>query len=371
MQYSDKYLAYKSLGPKRIPHWEHWSCPAAESYLAGIDLYDHPRQCRLRLAELYPQLELGIPPTDDPWPRPRAWAEGETMRIDEQGKGHVRWGDVETAHWDHGSTFHTPEDVFAFSPLAHADMRQFPVLNGQFDYTSVDTLRDFFRTWLPADHQALPAGSPAPDGSTAVLGHYLTMFMWPMLVFGWDLFLQTCLDPRIDPIMDEFAELNRRLFTAQSQLPVNFIVCHDDIFTSQGPVCSPAWMRKHIFPRYEEYWSILKAAGKTVIFMADGCADAYADDVMACGACGIITEPYTDYKAIARRYPNAFLAGEGDNRILMRNRPDEIRAMVESMVETAKMTPGYMMCVGNHIPWDIPPEAIKLYFDLSKELAVR
>jgi len=99
--------------------------------------------------------------------------------------------------------------------------------------------------------------------------------------------------------------------------------------------------------------------------------DAYADDVMACGAIGIISEPYTDYKALARRYPNCFLAGEGDNRILMRNRPAEIRAMVDSMVETGRMSAGYMMCIGNHIPWNVPPEAIKLYFDLSADLAYR
>ena len=62
--------------------------------------------------------------------------------------------------------------------------------------------------------------------------------------------------------------------------------------------------------------------------MADGCMDAYADDVMACGARGIITEPYTDYKAIARRHQDCFLAGEGDNRVLTRNDPAEIEAMV-------------------------------------------
>ncbi len=45
--------------------------------------------------------------------------------------------------------------------------------------------------------------------------------------------------------------------------------------------------------------------------MADGRMDAYADDVMACGARGIISEPYTDYKAIARRHKDCFLAGEG------------------------------------------------------------
>lgn len=116
---------------------------------------------------------------------------------------------------------------------------------------------------------------------------------------------------------------------------------------------------------------MLKAAGKRVIFMADGCMDAFADDVMACGAIGIISEPYTDYKGLARRYPDCFIAGEGDNRILMRNDPLEIRQMVERMVETGRMSGGYMMCIGNHLPWNVPPEAIKLYLDLSLELATR
>ena len=105
--------------------------------------------------------------------------------------------------------------------------------------------------------------------------------------------------------------------------------------------------------------------------MSDGNMTDFADDVMACGARGIISEPYTDYKSIARKYDNPFLAGEGDNRVLTRNDPDEIRHMVESMVETSRMTDGYMMCVGNHIPWNVTPEGIKRYFDLSQELAHR
>jgi hypothetical protein len=45
--------------------------------------------------------------------------------------------------------------------------------------------------------------------------------------------------------------------------------------------------------------------------------------------------------------------------------------MVESMAETGRMSGGYMMCIGNHIPFNTPPEAIKRYFDLSAELAHR
>jgi hypothetical protein len=78
--------------------------------------------------------------------------------------------------------------------------------------------------------------------------------------------------------MDEFAEINRRVFRTFARLPVNFVICHDDIMTSRKPVCSPKWMHKYIFPRYEEFWGMLKSTGKHVIFMVDGCIDAYADE---------------------------------------------------------------------------------------------
>jgi hypothetical protein len=365
MEYSDRYLAFMGLAPKRIPHWEHWSCPDGETYLTGIDYYEHPRLCRLKMRELYPQLELAIPENDEPKPRPKLDLENESSRTDDQGRRHVRWGDSETSHWEWGRQFRTPEDVFAFSPLEHADFSSTPVVESR-DYSDEEKLYEAYRKGYPAAW-----GDRAPDGSTASAGFYNTMFMWPLLTFGWQLFLQTCLDPRFDRIMDEFAEINRRVFRTFARLPVNFVVCHDDIVTARGPVCSPAWMRKHIFPRYEEYWGMLEDAGKEVLFMSDGCIDAYADDIFACGARGIITEPFADFKAIARKHENCFLAGEGDNRVLTRNDPEEIETMVKSMVETAKMTGGYMMCVGNHIPWNVTPQGIKRYLDLSAELAHR
>ena len=363
--YSDKYLAFMGLAPKRIPHWEHWSCPDAETYLTGIDYYEHPRLCRLKLRELYPQLELGIPDTDDPKPRPALDLEHQTSSVNEEGRCRVRWGDGETNFWDWGKFFKTADDVFAFSPLAQGDFTNIPVVESG-DYSDEEKLYERYRKGYPAEW-----GDKAPEGSTASTSFYNTMFMWPLLTFGWELFLETCLDPRFERIMDEFAEINRRVFRTFARLPINFVVCHDDIVTSRGPTCSPAWMHKYIFPRYEEFWGILRSTGKQVIFMADGNMTAYADDVMACGARGIISEPYTDYKAIARKHENCFLAGEGDNRILTRNDPDEIKAMVESMIETARMTGGYMMCIGNHIPWNVTPQGIKRYLDLSAELAHR
>ena len=353
-----RYDSYMGLGPGRIAHWEHWSNPDAETYLAGIDYYDHPRKCRLELKERYPQLGLAVPETDEPKTRPELQ--------DDKGKG--RWGDRYRDHWQQevaSQRFETDEDVLRFSPLDQADFTDWRVVVDG-DFRTEEVIYQRYRKDYPADW-----GDTAPAGSSASVGFYNTMFMWPLLVFGYQRFLSLCLEPEFERIMEEFAEINRRVFRAFARLPVNFVVCHDDIVLSSGPVCSPAWMRKHIFPRYEEFWHILKQAGKEVLFMADGGMDAFVDDVMACGARGIISEPFTDYKAIARRYGDCFIAGEGDNRALMRNDPDQIRSMVESMVETGRMSGGYMMCIGNHIPYNVPPEAVKRYLDLSTDLAHR
>ena len=361
-----RYETLMRRGPRQMVHWEHWSNPDAETYLTGIDAYDHPRLCRLRLLELYPQLNLAIPESDDPLPRPRLSGAGDSPSADHESHT-VRWGAAETGTFVHGEAyFHSPEDVFAFSPLAHADFTGWTHVIENWDFSSEDVIYQRLRKNYPMEW-----GDQPPQDTASEVGFYNTMFMWPLLTFGWDLFLECCLDRRFEWVMAEFLEINRRVFRAFARLPVNFVTCHDDIVMTRGPVCSPRWMHRYIFPAYEELWGILKNAGKRVTFMSDGRMDAYADDVMACGANGIISEPYTDYRTIARRHPDCFLAGEGDNRILSRNNPAEIRAMVQDMAVTGRMSRGYMMCIGNHIPWNVPGPAIKLYFDLSGELAVR
>ena len=121
MPLSDWYMALMGMAPKKIPHWEHWSCPDAETYLTGIDYYEHPRLCRLRMKELYPQINLGVPEKDDPKPRPLLDASGRQATVDSEGRHHVRWGDGASSHWDWGKQFTSAEDVFAFSPLKQGD----------------------------------------------------------------------------------------------------------------------------------------------------------------------------------------------------------------------------------------------------------
>ena len=174
MPYSDKYLAFLGLWPKRIPHWEHWSNPDAETYLTGIDYYEHPRECRTRLMELYPMLELPIPADDTPRARP-----GEQDSGADRAAGTVRWGDGRTATFHHGEQFfHTEEDVFGFHPLEHADFRGWPHVVEAFDYSSEESIYRSARAAFPAEW-----GDSPPDGSTASAAFYNNMFMWPVLTF--------------------------------------------------------------------------------------------------------------------------------------------------------------------------------------------
>jgi hypothetical protein len=353
-----RYESFMGLAPHRIAHWEHWSNPGAASKISGIDYYEAPRSCMSRMREMYPFVGFAIPEDDTPLPRPE----------EQTDKGHGRWGAAYREHWQQDVAhrrFQSREDMLAFSPLEQGDFTGWNVVVDG-DFSSEDIIYERYRKNYPAEW-----GDKAPEGNPVSVGFYNTMFMWPLLVFGYSNFLDICLEPGFERIMDEFAEINRRVFSAFARLPVNFAVCHDDIVLTSGPVCSPEWMHKYIFPRYEEFWSIMKATGKEVIFMVDGCVDAFADDVMSCGARGIISEPMTNYKAIAKRYRDPFIAGEGDVRVLMGKDRSRIKTMFDSMLETANASGGYMMCLGNHIPFNVPADGIRYYFDLSAEYGFR
>ncbi len=352
------YLAFMGRGEDRVLHWENFSNPDAATHISGIDYYQQPRTCILKVNEMYPFLRLRAPAKDTPIPRPE--------EQEDTGKG--RWGAHFRDHWQQGEAgkrFSSHEEMLKFSPLEQGDFTGWHIM-ADGDYSSEEIIYERLRKAYPPEWE-----DQGPKGTFNWTGFYNTMFMWPLVLFGYENFMYLCLEPEFERIMDEFAELSRRVFKAIARLPVNFVWCHDDIVLANGPVVSPQWMHKYIFPRYEEFWGLLRAAGKEVVFVADGCMDAFADDVMACGARGMHTEPFTDFRAIARKHKDCVLAGEGDCRILMSNDKPAIRKMVEKMVETSKMSRGYLMGIGNHIPFNVPPEMVKYYFDLSAELGHR
>lgn len=344
----------------RIPHWEHLSNPDFLGLVSGVDPYEQPRTAALMAYERLPlDMGLHIPLSDDPIPRPSS----DSSYTDDMGRRSVRWGDSQTWHWDWGKEFATIEDVLAYEPLDDMDQRDRPVV-ASCDYSlSVEEMAAQFAG-------GPPPGPGAPRARTLkVAGYYNTLFMWPLLTFGWEHFLVLAGAYRKEcrRLLAGFAERSRRYIQAWSLTDIDVFVAHDDICCASGPVCSPEWLRQQIYPYYEEFFAYLGGAGIKVIFMTDGNADQVADDIFACGADGLVSEPLTNWKAIAERHPRKVLVGEGDNRVLSRNDRAEIEAHVRDMCEMGRRYPGYFLCIGNHIPWNVPPEAVKLYFDLSDQ----
>ena len=363
---ADRYLAFMGLAPKRIPHWEHWSCPDAETYLTGSTTTSI-RSCAGRGCASSTR-NSGCPSRKATIrsPGPSSISTGKSSTTDDQGRHHVRWGDGETGHWDWGDHFKSAEDVFAFSPLAQGDFTDIPVVESQ-DYSDEEKLYQKYRADYPAEW-----GDERARRLAASAGFYNTMFMWPLLTFGWELFLETCLDERFERIMDEFAEINRRVFRTFARLPVNFVVCHDDIVNSRGPVCSPALdAQVHLPPlrgvlghreggRQGGHLHVGRLHGR-LRRRCDGLRRARHHQRAVHRLQGHRPAAQGLLPGRRRRQPRS------DPR---RSRPRS-RRWCASMVETAQLTGGYMMCIGNHIPWNVPPRAIKRYLDRSAELALR
>ena len=358
----ERALKVLNLEPvDRIPHWESLSNPDFEKLITGIDPYEHPRRAKEKLYRLYP-IDVGIvPASDTPIPRP---PEGQLTFADEDGRMRARWGTGTSWHWDWGHHFKSIEEVLLYQPLEHLDLRNGDIV-ANYDYSvEVEAMAANFQRGLDASRKA------TGDLALVTIGYYNTLFMWPLLTFGWELFCQVAMlhKEEMQRLLRDFSERSRKVFKALALTDVEVVTSHDDICYQAGPAFSPTWLRENIYPYYEEFWGYLRRTGKKVIFISDGNVDAVADDVFACGAHGIRSEPYTNWRDIARRHPDKIIVGDGDNRIVSTCNREAISAMVSDMVDFGRAHPGYFMSVGNHLPWNLSPEGIKMYFDVSVEV---
>ena len=346
----------------RIPHWELISCPAFEQAVSGVDPSRHPQQAALRTIAALDLDVAQVPETDDPLP---PFPEDG---VDEDGHRVGRWGGSTTWRWDWGQAFESEEDVLAYEPLEHLDLSGASV-PGARDYTvPLEELALLFGERVRRSRDLL-GHLALPD----VAGWYNTFFMWPLLTFGWELFLTTAMQypEEIARIMADFGEISIKVFEAWAIVCPPLVVSHDDICYTRGPVFSPEWLRANVYPWYERLWAPLRRRGIKVVFMSDGNLDDVVDDVFACGADGIVAEPYTNLEDVARRYPDKVIVGNADNRVLARGDPNEIYAEVERCTRLGLDCPGYFYSVTNHITYDLPVEAVRCYFEACDKLGRR
>jgi len=351
----------------RIPCAELIWNPEFERLVTGIDPYQHPLKSRLKLIEkLDIDLTIYIDLSNEP--KKRLFTGKESSIIDEEGNLVVRWGSGTTARWNWGREFTDIEQVLEYDPLAPGALSEEDT--GGVDITlSVEELAKVYNK-LWHQKQDLLGKRSLVIGD----GFYRTLFMWPLMKFGWKMFIKAALSEpeRFEKLLNKFALISEKIFKAWSLTDVKVIYTHDDLCHRQGPVFSLDWYRRYIFPWYKRIWAPLKERGIKVCFFGDGNMDMVIDDIFEAGADGIWFEPYTNLERVLEKYGDKkFVIGNMDARVLMFGGRKEIYEMVRRCTELGKDCPGYFYCVSTHIPHDVPVENIVTYFKACRELGKR
>jgi hypothetical protein len=200
-------------------------------------------------------------------------------------------------------------------------------------------------------------------------GYYKTIVSGAIDAFGWDMLLEAAADAKkFERTLDSIFRLSLHNYTAWARTSIEVFICHDDMVWSQGPFIRPDFYRGVIFPRYRELWSILKKAGKKVLYCSDGNYSTFVDDIAAAGADGFIFEPMMALDPICEKYgqTHVIIGSKVDCRIMTLGATVDIQAEIDATLALAMHCPGFMFAVGNHLPANIPIENGLFYFDYLK-----
>ncbi|MFH1904667.1 MAG: uroporphyrinogen decarboxylase family protein [bacterium] len=212
-------------------------------------------------------------------------------------------------------------------------------------------------------------------GNTVNMGGvYVTLFSGFIAMFGWDMFLLAVGSDKdkFDRVIESYYRWIKQYYLAYAKSNVPVFMCHDDICWTSGPVMSPDWYRKAIFPRLKKLLEPLLEAGKKIIFTSDGNYTEFFDDIVDCGAHMLVMEPSCDMKLFADKYGKTHgFVGNADTRILLSGTKEDIYNEVKRCMDIGKKYPGFIMAVGNHIPPNTPVDNALYYNEAYLELRER
>ena len=200
-------------------------------------------------------------------------------------------------------------------------------------------------------------------------GYYRTLFSGAIAIFGWDMLLEAAAyRDRFTKVIESIFQQSLHHYKAWAQTSCEVFMCHDDMVWSQGPFMHPDFYRAEVFPRYKALWSIVKDAGKKVVFTSDGDWGMFVDDVVEAGADALCFEPMMALELVVAKYgkTHCLLASKVDARTLTFGSQAAIKAEIDATLSLAAECAGFIFAVGNHIPSNISVENAVYYFDHLK-----
>ena len=248
------------------------------------------------------------------------------------------------------SPFTNPEQVLAFDAVREYGLPDMDELISYYE-------KSYRQLRISYPNQVVPGG------------YYKTLVSGAIASFGWDMLLIAAADQnRFERVLDSFFQLSLHHCQAWAKTSIEVFICHDDMVWSNGAFMDPDFYRQAIIPRYRELWTILKRAGKKVLYCSDGNWIEFDDDIADAGADGFIFEPFVPLKTIVKKYggTHVIVGSNVDCRTLTFGTRVEIQAEIDTTLELAFKCPGFIFATGNHIPSNVPVDNAVFYFDYLK-----
>ncbi len=246
--------------------------------------------------------------------------------------------------------FHEPEEVWAFDPAKEYGLPGFAEQVAAYQKSADDA-------------------RAAYPGQLATGGYYKTVVSGAIQAFGWDMLLTAAADPdQFAKVLQRFGDYTAFYAKAWAATDVEAYIQHDDMVWTSGPFMSPDFYRQVIFPIYKRLWAPLKAAGKKILYCSDGTFDMFMDDILACGADGLIFEPSNPWTSVVKRFGGkCCLVGSAvDCVTLTIGTWPQVQAQIDETFAAIRGLPGIILAVGNHMPPNITEEMCERYIAALK-----
>ena len=270
----------------------------------------------------------------------------ETGRVTDQG--HASYAaDGSDQRASQQCPFHSVEEVWAFDAVAEYGLPD--------EHEQVAAYEERVQT----ARNSMP-GQLTPGGT------YKTLVSGAIEAFGWDMLLMGCTEPdKMETVFDSFFRRSTFFHQCWAQTSVEVILTHDDFVWSSGAFMHPDIYRSVIIPRYAELWKIAHAAGKKVLFCADGDFTQFAGDVVEAGADGLIFEPMNDFGFMVDNFgQSTCLVGSFvDCRDMTFDNWDKVQMDMDQTFERLTDCCGAIVAVGNHLPANISDDMLERYLN--------
>lgn len=345
--------------PERIPYWGF--PPFQIDFLrkvSGMDPFNYPIETQLKVIE---RCNMDAVFIFRHIPEKPEIETDEIVSDEKERKKYTRnlgWGKSE---WREHSTFKTVEQVLEFDPL-------------EYDTKTIGELTSKFKMKVEETKNVQEiVGNSAWIISPAEI--YETLFMWPIELFGWEMFMITAMQEpdEFGRLLGRFAQISAKYASAWAAVDgVELFHSHDDLATTRGPVFNPEWYRRYIFPLYPKIWQPIKDKGIKVLFRGDGNMDEFVDDLVRCGADGFWFRRETNLKQIAEKYgKDKIIVGNISTQVLTFKGKEEIESEVKRCAREMHDCPGYFLNVAGDMPYNVPTENIEFLFEAIKKYGSR